>query len=67
MAVIPNGMTTGGGEINEPCDEYACEACGGMGYVKSQEMRREPTFPDCTQCEGTGVMTEAAVEAYRNR
>lgn len=56
----------------EQPEEFACESCGGMGFKKVAIAKNghddtPPDFPDCSACGGTGVMTAAECEAFRDR
>jgi hypothetical protein len=57
------------GDLPKPAwvDEFACASCGGMGFKKVWDMHKQPTFPECSACGGSGAMTETECEAFRNR
>lgn len=56
-------------------EEYRCERCQGTGWLHSRSGHygqdklwvATDAFPDCTECNGSGVLTKNQLEAHWDR
>jgi len=60
--------------MSEP-EQFQCPRCSGAGWLhvrgghwgRDKLWVNQDSFPDCPECEGTGVRTADEIEAYFSR